>query len=80
MDKRRYYFRWSVMAPIGLVLTGGGLCMAIDAGFAKNSGAPLLEWLSYGTLSLVIFNSGLSVFGGAVINRMRFLMKQKAES
>ena len=68
------------MAPTGLILIGAGLCMAIDAGYAKNNGAPLMEWLAYGTLSLVIFNSGLSVFGGAVINRIRFLMEQKAES
>lgn len=50
--------RWLLQSTLGLVLTGAGLSLAIDAGFEKYAGHP---WLLYGTLALVVFNSGLCV-------------------
>jgi hypothetical protein len=48
--------KWLIQSSIGLVLTGAGLCLAIDAGFEKFQGNP---WVLYGTAALVVFNSGL---------------------
>lgn len=50
--------KWLFQSTLGLVLTGAGLSMAIDAGFEKYAGHP---WLLYGTLALVVFNSGICV-------------------
>jgi hypothetical protein len=50
--------KWLIQSSIGLVLTGAGLCLAIDAGFEKFQGNP---WVLYGTAALVVFNSGLCI-------------------
>ena len=59
---------WFWQAPIGLILVGSGLSMAIDAGSQKANGQP---WFWYGTLALVLFNAGLCVFGDAVVKRVK---------
>lgn len=48
--------KWLLQSTLGLILTGAGLSLAIDAGFRKYAGDP---WVLYGTLALIIFNSGL---------------------
>ncbi len=58
------------MAPLGLVLVGAGLSMAIDAGSIKTSGG---HWFWYGTASLIVFNSGLCIFGSAIIEKVKSL-------
>jgi hypothetical protein len=40
----------------GLLLTGAGLSLAIDAGISKMQGG---EWFGYGTLALIVFQAGL---------------------
>ncbi len=57
--------RWLIQSVAGLVLTGSGLSICIDAGLNKLSGG---EWFWYGTLGLIIFNSGLSL----VVDGLRF--------
>jgi hypothetical protein len=56
------------LAPAGLVLIGAGLSMAIDAGFVRASGG---AWVLYGTTALVVFNSGICLFGRAVVEQVR---------
>ena len=51
-------WRWLLQSGLGLLLTGTGLSMAIDAGFVRYDGG---EWFWYGTAALVVFNAGLSV-------------------
>lgn len=63
--------RWLILAPLGLVLVGLGLSLAIDAAFYRFHGAKTSEWVAYRTLALVVFNSGLSVFGRSIIERVR---------
>ena len=48
--------RWIIQAVAGLLLTGSGLSMAIDAGICKMQGS---EWFWYGTGALVVFQVGL---------------------
>ena len=50
--------RWLIQAISGILLTGTGLSMAIDAGFEKFQGNP---YLLYGTLSLIIFMAGINL-------------------
>ena len=48
--------KWLLQATAGLILTGSGLSLAIDAGINKSQGNP---WFIYGTIALIIFQSGL---------------------
>ena len=45
--------RWLIQSVSGLLLTGAGLSMAIDAGLSKMQGAP---WFWYGTIALIFFS------------------------
>ena len=65
--------KWLLQAPLGLVLVGAGLSMAIDAGTCKACGQ---AWFWYGSFSLVVFNAGLCVFGGAIIKRVKDEMRK----
>ncbi len=76
MKKNKYYRRWLLYAPLGLVLIGGGICFALESAFLKNGGAPTWEWVLAGTGSLITLNSGLCFFGEAVVCRVRFLTHQ----
>jgi len=58
--------RWFINAVIGLLMTGAGLSMAIDAGFCKYDNQP---WILYGTVSLIIFNAGLCCISQAVFHK-----------
>lgn len=48
--------RWLLQAAIGLLLTGSGLSLAIDAGITKFQGG---NWFYYGTGALIVFQAGL---------------------
>jgi hypothetical protein len=60
--------RWLLKAVAGLVLTGAGLCLCIDAGLDRAGGAP---WFAYGTASLVVFQSGLCLMVDSLRHRLR---------
>ncbi|MEM9325172.1 MAG: hypothetical protein AAGA85_05940 [Bacteroidota bacterium] len=77
-SKDLYYNRWLMMAPLGLTLVGFGLCLTIDAGFTRYSGASWTVWVPYGVLGLAVFNAGVSIVGGAIINRCRYLVLSAA--
>lgn len=48
--------RWLLQAAVGLLLTGSGLSLAIDAGITKFQGG---NWFYYGTGALIVFQAGL---------------------
>jgi hypothetical protein len=48
--------RWLIQSVGGLLITGSGLSMAIDAGLRKMQS---LDWFWPGTLALIIFQAGL---------------------
>lgn len=68
--KKRIHLFW---ASLGLVFVGAGLSIAIDAGLSKalGSGGLLGNWVVEGTIALIIFNSGLSFFGRAIIEQVK---------
>ncbi len=53
----------SLQAVGGLLLTGAGLSMSVDAGTVKAKGG---KWFWYGTLALVVFQAGLCLVVGSV--------------
>ena len=63
--KNKSTTRWVLQATSGLILTGSGLSLAIDAGISKLQGG---EWFWYGTGALVVFQAGLCL----VIDSTRF--------
>ena len=62
-------FRWFIQSVSGLLMTGAGLCMTVDAGFNRFKGE---EWFWYGTLALIIFQAGLCL----IIDALRFRIKK----
>jgi hypothetical protein len=60
--------RWCIQAVARLLLTGSGLSMAIDAGLSKMQGG---NWFWYGTMALIVFQSGLCL----VVDSVRFKNK-----
>ena len=60
--------RWLVQAVLGLLCTGAGLSMAIDAGLIKLQQG---NWFWYGTFSLLVFQAGLCL----LIDALRYKIK-----
>lgn len=48
--------KWIIQASFGLILTGSGISLAIDAGITKFQGG---DWFYYGTGALIVFQAGL---------------------
>ncbi|PPK85957.1 hypothetical protein CLV84_2870 [Neolewinella xylanilytica] len=78
-DKEMQYKSWLLKAPLGLVLTGFGASLIGAATVRKQSGAPTLHWVSFGTLALTVFNSGLSVLADAAKHRAHYERLRDAE-
>jgi hypothetical protein len=69
--KKDFRRKWLLYAPLGLVLTGAGLCFTAEAAVMKYNEATAAEWILVGTGALIGFNAGLSVFGSAVVAKVR---------
>lgn len=65
-----HYATWLWQAPAGLVLVGFGLSLFGHATIKKAASRPAREWVLWGTLSLVVINGGLCLFGDAVKHRV----------
>ena len=71
-SKNRHYRRWFYQAPLGLVLVGFGASLVAEAAMLKYDAAPMKDWVLYGTLALIVLNSGLCLFGDAILHRVRY--------
>lgn len=69
---KKHYRNWLIQAPAGLVLIGFGACLIAESAMFKFSGAQTWQWVAAGTVSLCVFNSGLSIFGNAILERVRY--------
>jgi len=74
--KNNFRKKWLIYAPLGLVLTGAGLCFTAEAAVMKYNDVPPAEWILAGTGALIVFNAGLSVFGSAVVAKVREIQKK----
>lgn len=78
--KSKYYKRWLLQAPLGLIIIGFGVCLIAEAAMVKYDNAPVWQWVSYGTIALVVFNSGLCIFGDSIIQRVHFEQLKREEN
>lgn len=69
--------KWLFHAILGLILFGFGLSLTGEAIITKLTAPDDLWWVGYGTLALVVTNSGLCVFGQGVIYRTRMFNEAK---
>lgn len=67
MNKNRR--RWFLQGTIGILLTGAGVSMLIEAGFYKHSDPGLIQWVLAGTLSLIVFMAGLVLMIDSIRHR-----------
>lgn len=63
--------KWLFYSVSGLILIGAGLSLAIDAAFYRFQQPEKLFWIIYGTLALIVFNSGICLFGQGIIYKVR---------
>lgn len=68
--------KWLIYAVSGILLMGFGLSVLGSSSHAKFEGEPFFYWFLMGTGGLVLFFSGLSIFGQAVVYK-GFLDKMK---
>lgn len=61
--------KWLAQSIGGLVLTGAGLSISIEAGLQKLQG---MSWFWMGTFGLVIFQTGLCILIDSIVAKMRF--------
>lgn len=79
MKSAKYHYRrWFYQAPFSLMLIGFGACLISEATMLKYGGAETTHWFLYGTIALIVFNTGISLFGDAVLHRMRYERKKEA--
>jgi hypothetical protein len=71
--------RWRIQAPTGLVLVGLGACLIAEAAHLKFGGGDTATWVAAGTAALVVFNSGLCLFGDSILHRVRYEKLRDAE-
>lgn len=69
--------KWLTLAPAGLLTIGAGACLINWAGNLKAKGEPTAKWVKAGTLALVVFNSGLSLLGHSVAEKVLYQLKEK---
>ncbi|MEM7575234.1 MAG: hypothetical protein AAF433_20170 [Bacteroidota bacterium] len=74
MKNSATYFRrrWLIQAPLSLMIIGFGICLISEAAMLKYSGVTSWEWVKAGTLALVVFNTGLCLFGDSILQRVRY--------
>jgi len=60
--------KWLIQSVVGLIFTGAGLSICIDAGLQKLQGQ---SWFLPGTFGLVIFQSGLCLMIDSLVAKMR---------
>ena len=68
---------WLRHGGFGCFLIGAGLSVTLDASAFRAAGAEWWMWCVEGTLGLVVFMSGLGLFGSAV--RCRTLLDLEEE-
>ncbi|MCR5888954.1 hypothetical protein LRS06_14490 [Hymenobacter sp. J193] len=69
--------KWLAFAPAGLLTIGFGACLVQWASSLKEKGEPTANWVGAGTLALVVLNSGVSLFGQGVVERVLHEVREK---
>ena len=69
--------KWLLFAPAGLATIGAGASMIHWAGSLKDQHAPAARWVAAGTVALVVFNAGISLFGRGVVEKVLHEVREK---
>ena len=69
--------KWLLFAPLGLATIGAGASLVHWAGSLKDRQRPTGEWVGAGTLALVVFNAGISLFGRGVVEKVLHEMRER---
>jgi hypothetical protein len=64
--------KWRLFAPLGLATLGFGASLLGYSIELKTQGATPLTWFTWGTVSLVVLNTGVALFGDAVKHRVLY--------
>jgi uncharacterized integral membrane protein len=69
--------KWLILAPLGLILIGAGLCIFNEAGEQMHHNEPFIRWFLMGTYSLILVNGGLVMFGQAIVFKVQMTYRQE---
>ena len=69
--------KWLILAPLGLVLIGAGLCIFNEAGEMMHHNEPFIRWFLMGTYSLILVNGGIVAFGQAIVFKTQTIYRQE---
>lgn len=64
-----HHRKWRLFAPLGLAVIGLGASLLGHSVQLKTEGVSVLTWFLWGTVSLIVLNSGVALFGEAVKHR-----------
>jgi len=67
------YRKWMILAIAGLLLIGFGVSLVGESILIKSQTDNFWIWGAWGTLALIVLNAGVSLFGQAVIERIKIL-------
>ncbi len=71
------FYKWLIESVGGLILIGFGLSLLGQSIIYKSRGDSLKKWFLWGTLSLIVINSGICIFGDSVKTRMIYETKKE---
>lgn len=60
MTEKKAKKEYWLFGALGSLVLGFGLCLLVESGFFKHSDAPNWQWISLGTLSLILIMSGIN--------------------
>ena len=60
MTKQQAKQDFWIYGALGSLVLGFGLCLLVESGFIKHSESPAWQWISLGTLSLILIMSGIN--------------------
>ena len=69
--------KWQAFAPLGLATIGFGASLLGHSIQIKTEGAATTAWFVWGTVSLVVLNAGVALFGDAVKHRVLYELDKK---
>lgn len=76
---QRHLNLWLIYCISGLIVIGAGLSVFGEALALKMSNAETSTWFWWGTAALIIFNSGIALFGNGVKHRVHYERNRKSE-
>jgi hypothetical protein len=59
-----------IFGALGCLAVGFGLCLLVESGFLKHSDSPDWQWITLGTLSLIVIMSGINFLFRSFENKL----------